>query len=309
MRNQEDNRRPEEIASDIERTRAQVGDTIDAIQNKLTPGQMMDQAMSYARTSLPADFGANLGNAVRDNPVPIALVGIGLAWLAMAGRGADGRARQRHRELADYDRDFDYAGTYGPEGSASDTEGGSTQEGRLRKASAKVSETGHRIKDKASELSSRISETASSITGRARERMQGSSERMGALNQRTHQRYDQARDSMRHMVDEQPLVIGALGIAIGAMLGAVLPGTRREDELMGSKRDDLLESAKQTAREQAEGAKESAQRVAQTVKQEADRAAGSMAGTQGNGQAGQPRAPVDIERGQTGAAPGSQGLH
>src|SRR3569833_806481 len=100
MREQEDNRRPEEIENDIERTRAEVSSTIDAIQSRLTPGQMMDQAFAYARTSLPADFGANLGNTVRDNPVPVALIGVGIGWLMMLGQNSDGRARARRQSAA-----------------------------------------------------------------------------------------------------------------------------------------------------------------------------------------------------------------
>jgi hypothetical protein len=102
MRTYEDNRRPEEIEGDLERTRAEVSSTIDAIQSKLTPGQLMDQAVSYLRTSAPADFGTNLSHAVRDNPVPVALIGVGIAWLMMSGQRADGRARWRRDA---YDRD------------------------------------------------------------------------------------------------------------------------------------------------------------------------------------------------------------
>ena len=86
MNTHTDTRRPEQIEDEIERTRADVGATIDAIQEKLTPGQMMDQALQYVRSSGAGDFGSNLGRAVRDNPLPVALIGIGVAWLAMGGR-------------------------------------------------------------------------------------------------------------------------------------------------------------------------------------------------------------------------------
>ncbi|GAB3537701.1 hypothetical protein GCM10027343_01510 [Noviherbaspirillum agri] len=266
----EDNRRPEEIESDIERTRAEVSSTIDAIQSKLTPGQMMDQAVAYARTSLPADFGANLGNAVRDNPLPVALIGVGLAWLMASGRNADGQARQRRAAAARYDEYDDY-GSYAESGAGVDL-GHQDQEGAMKRAAGKLSETGRGLKDKASEtsrgikdktseLGHRISDRTSAVTGRAREMGHGARERLGAIGERSQQSYYRTRDNVSHMVEEQPLVLGAVGLAVGALLGAMLPGTRREDEMMGDKRDQLVGRAKETLREQAASAKDTMQRA------------------------------------------------
>ncbi|HZW14148.1 MAG TPA: DUF3618 domain-containing protein [Noviherbaspirillum sp.] len=266
----DDNRRPEEIESDIERTRAEVSSTIDAIQSKLTPGQMMDQAVAYARTSLPADFGTNLGNAVRDNPLPVALIGVGLAWLMASGRNADGQARLR-REASHYD---DYAET----GAGVDQ----GQQGTMQRAAGKLSETGRGLKDKTSELGHQISDRTSAVTGRAREMTgraremgHGARERLGAIGERSQQGYYRTRDSLSHMVEEQPLVLGALGLAVGTLLGAMLPGTRREDEMMGEKRDQLVGRAKDTLREQAASAKDTVQHAIDERTREAGKTDGA----------------------------------
>lgn len=312
MKENQDNRRPEEIEHDIDRTRAEMSHTIDEIQARLTPGQMMDQAFTYARTSLPADFGTNLGNAVRDNPMPVALIGIGVAWLMMQGQNSDGRARQRRR-AAQYDRAMEsnrdyYSVEYGTEG---DTSG--SQSGRVHRVVSKVgeksrnlkdqasdtsqrvmdkaSDTGHRLMDKASEIGSRISDTASSVADRARETASGARDRMssargrvsesagsvraraGDLSDRSQQQYYRAKDGINRLMDEQPLMLGALGAAIGTLLGAALPATRREDEFMGHHRDRLMDTAKETAREHAETVKESAKRVAEVAQREAQNVA------------------------------------
>jgi ElaB/YqjD/DUF883 family membrane-anchored ribosome-binding protein len=288
-RRPEDNRRPEEIEHDLDRTRAQVSSTIDAIQSKLTPGQMMDQAFAYARTSLPADFGANLGNTIRDNPVPVALLGVGVAWLMMAGQNSDGRARARRQMYNSRDLAGDYDDAYGTlypsgtqsggsEGTMHRTASAASEKGRDLKN--KASETGHSLMDKASELGHRISDSTSSMTDRARDmthsardRMQGSSSdaraRASEISQRSQQQYYRAKDSFGRMLDEQPLVLGILGVAVGTLLGAALPSTRREDQMMGSTRDDLLEKAKHTASQQADRVKESAKHVADVAKDEA----------------------------------------
>lgn len=326
MRDQTDNRRPEEIESDIERTRADFSSTIDAIQSKLTPSELMDQAVNYALTTTPGAFGANLVHSVRDNPIPVALIGVGIAWLMAASKQSDIRARmprQRVTRRAVYYPDVEVAYD-GP----ADTEG--SGEGILHRAASKTSETGRDLRNKASEtgrdlrnkasdVGQRLSGSASEMSGRARDmsqsarmRLQESAEaaraRMSDMGQRSQQQYYRAKDRFDQLLDEQPLVVGALGVAIGAALGATLPNTRREDELLGRTRDDLLGRAKETALEQAETVKQTAQRVAQVAKQEVERvkedvsnaitqgtdqsrpaSSGSMEGTQFGGISGQQR--------------------
>lgn len=74
-------RRPHEIQAEIERTRREMDGTLNAIENRLTPGQLYDQGMQYLRNNGGTEFVTNLGNQAKRNPMPVALVGIGLAWL------------------------------------------------------------------------------------------------------------------------------------------------------------------------------------------------------------------------------------
>lgn len=74
-------RRPQEIQAEIERTRREMDGTLDAIEHRLTPGQLYDQGMQYLRNNGGTEFVGNLGNQAKRNPMPVALVGIGLAWL------------------------------------------------------------------------------------------------------------------------------------------------------------------------------------------------------------------------------------
>jgi ElaB/YqjD/DUF883 family membrane-anchored ribosome-binding protein len=335
----EDNRRPEEIEDDLQRTRAEMSSTIDAIQSKLTPGQVMDQAFAYARTSLPADFGANLGNTIRDNPVPTALIGVGIAWLMMSGQNSEGYLGSRRRSsnkvrvvsgdnsVYDYDYDDPYASAYASDMQDEYSEGkmhraASAISGKGSELKDRASETGRSIMDKASDLGHKISGSASSMTDRARDmthqardRVQGSASgargRAGELGQRSQQQYYRAKDSFSRMLEEQPLVLGALGVAVGTLLGAALPSTRREDDMMGRTRDDLLDRAKETASEQADRVKESAKRVAQVAKDEAKGVASdasSAVQAKDNGQA-KDIASSGTANTKTEGAPGQHGYH
>ena len=71
---------------------------------------------------------------------------------------------------------------------------------------------------------------------------------------------------------EQPLVVGAVIIAIGAAIGAALPSTRKEDELMGKTRDRLREKAGEFGNDVIDRAGH----VAKTAMQAADDKAGEV---------------------------------
>ncbi len=233
MNGRDDDRRPEQIENEIEHTRAEVSATIDAIQSKLTPGQLMDQTLGYLRTSLPADFGSNLSRSVRENPIPVALLGIGLAWLMMGGQH-NSRMR-RYAQPPEYD---------------------AAEDSSVTSLGARAGETGERIRQRSAEMSARAREAV----GQVRERMGATTDSARAhlsdLGNRSRATYERARGNVNHAIEDQPLVVGAVGLAVGAMLGASLPRTRQEDEWMGETRDRMVDSAKQSAREQVEAVKQ-----------------------------------------------------
>ncbi len=279
----DNNRSADEIASDIERTRADLSSTVEAIQTKLTPGELKNQAVDYALNTTPGVFGANLVTTVRDNPIPVALIGVGIAWLMSATKQSAQRApymRQQRLASAAYP---ELEGVYDDNiGYASSASASSSGEGMLHRAASKTSEAASDLKHRASDVGQRLSGTASEVSGRARqmgdrargklhETAEEARTRMHELSQRSQVQYYRAKDRFDRLLDEQPIVVGALGIAVGAALGATLPTTRRENELMGHTRDELLQRAKETARGQAENVKQSAQRVMQTAKQEVER--------------------------------------
>ncbi len=255
-----DTREPEEIERDLDRTRERVSATIDAIQQRMTPGQLVDQAFNYLRHSAPADFGANLSHTVRHNPVPVTLIGVGIAWLMAQGRHGtvdeEAYAQARARAAAD-----GWDATYGrPAGETGDADeaGGS----RWRDAAASAGAMGHKVKDGAAHAR----EAAHHTRERWADGVRRARGRAGELGDRSRQQIDRARGAVSSILDEQPLVLGALGLALGAALGASLPATRREDELMGDRRDDLLDRAQRSAHDKADAVAHSvADSVRQTV--------------------------------------------
>src|SRR5437660_6645003 len=76
----------EQLERETEATRAQIAATLDELRGRMTPGQVVDQLVDYARDSGGGEFFRNFGQQVAGNPLPVTLVGAGLAWLMLAGR-------------------------------------------------------------------------------------------------------------------------------------------------------------------------------------------------------------------------------
>ena len=84
---------------------------------------------------------------------------------------------------------------------------------------------------------------------------QGTSERIQGVRRTAHDAADSARDrahraneGFHHMLEDNPMALGAMGVAAGALLGAMLPVTRKEHELMGEASDRLTREAREIAR-------------------------------------------------------------
>lgn len=222
-------RSPEAILAEIERTRSDMDVTLHAIEERLTPGQLMDQSLDYLRNSGGREFLTNLNTSVRNNPLPATLVGIGLVWLMAANKNP-------------------------PRASYATTPG----EG--------LSERAGQLKDRAGEMKDRAAETAASARDRLSSAALSARERVADTAQRTRDRWnrtstaarhqvDRARDGYQHLLQEQPLALGALGIGLGALLAASAPRTRREDQLMGEASDRLKDSLAETGEAQMEKAR------------------------------------------------------
>ena len=104
-------------------------------------------------------------------------------------------------------------------------------------------------------------------------------ERVASARARAYQGQLRARGAMRSgqrqagdLFHEQPLVAGALAMAVGAVVGGLLPRTRREDEAFGTYRDQLFSDAEavfQDERMRAEAAARAAISEAGNIANEA----------------------------------------
>ncbi len=79
----DENKSPERLEREVDQARARLGRTAGELSDRLSPGELIDQALVMAREH-GGDFGRNLGTQVKNNPVPLILTGIGISWMMMA---------------------------------------------------------------------------------------------------------------------------------------------------------------------------------------------------------------------------------
>ncbi len=256
--------------AEIERTRANMSETVDAIQGRLSPENLKEQAkdrVKEATVGRAQGAGSSIMETIRGNPVPAALTGIGLSWLFVSGRrqrSGQPRYQQDRRYAYDYPppTPYDYPRDYEEERGTSGSSAGEA----LERTRDSVGETASRAQDKVGETASRTQDRA----GQAADRAQDQVSRLGNRVQHQAQR---ASSGFQRMLQENPLTVGALAIGLGAAAGLAVPQTRQEHEVMGEARDNLVEKAQETAQE--------AQQKVQSVAQEAQSAAQQEAQNQG----------------------------
>jgi hypothetical protein len=74
----------EQLEREAEKTRWLLSETLEELRGRLTLGRVIDQLIDNAREGPAAEVFHNLGREVRENPMPLVLIGIGIAWLMVA---------------------------------------------------------------------------------------------------------------------------------------------------------------------------------------------------------------------------------
>jgi hypothetical protein len=72
------------LEREAEETLWQLSGTLEELRARMTPGRVVDQVIDYTRDSPAAGFFRDLRREVRQNPMPLVLVGIGVIWLLLA---------------------------------------------------------------------------------------------------------------------------------------------------------------------------------------------------------------------------------
>ncbi len=224
-------------------------------------GEMMSTAGEKAR-----DAGSGMWDTIRRNPIPAAMAGIGLGWLFMNASSNDedergrygGSYQDRMRYRYGYRPRYDYGGRYSAYGENSE---GMTS----------------RVTEGVSNVADQARETVSSVGEGARDQMDQLGQQVGELGDQAQYYAERAQGQLERMVQDNPLALGAVAVALGAAVGMAVPTTYREREMMGGARDAVMERAQDVVQDTAE----KVQRVVQEAGSAAQDAAQHEAKSQG----------------------------
>jgi hypothetical protein len=246
---------PAQLEREIDATRAELLGTLEELEHRLSPSDIFNNVLTRVRRD-GGEFAGNLGNTVKEHPVPALLASIGIAWMmaangrhheAQVGRSTGPGAGRRMRESADRMRE------------------------RWQGAKDSMKHGGDAVRHGVSGTRDSVSGSADAVRRRAH--------RMSSAAQRGAHR---ARSGMDYLWHEQPLILGAIGLAAGVIAGAALPPTEEEDKAFGALRDRTLDRAKatgaDTARQARERVEDAAERATEKLRGDSDSATSSGSG-------------------------------
>ena len=215
------------IRSEIARTREDMSETIDAIQERLSPRNLASQAKQSVKEATVGrvkqaarsvsesasniaestkETAVDVAESVRHNPWPALLVGAAAAWWLIDRSRQSGSARRT--SVIDYDHDDGTTGHYEARG---------------------------------------IDPSAAYAYGYGDVYDTRYTARSG---------WNGASSQIRRLLQRNPLAVGAVAATLGIAVGLAIPETDRENRLMGETRDNLADRAKGAAQGAVEKAKQ-----------------------------------------------------
>jgi ElaB/YqjD/DUF883 family membrane-anchored ribosome-binding protein len=275
----------EHLKAQIEETRSQMGETIDAIQEKLSfqniseqvkeqVSEQINNALETAKDSVYSATIGNLGKAgkfmqdlgrdisktevvktARRNPFPLVLIGLGVGLLAYEMSGKKNR-RSSYRY-----QDYEGGGR------------GSQAMNTLKSATGKLGDTASSAYESVSETTGNALESVKgaansaygSVSEAANKAYSSVTDYAGTAYEKVGEYGTQAREQYEYYLEENPLAVGAVALAVGAAVGMAIPATRYENQVMGEYSQQLLDRAQTAAGDLVDRVKEVAAEAKNTI--------------------------------------------
>jgi ElaB/YqjD/DUF883 family membrane-anchored ribosome-binding protein len=216
-------------------------------------------------------------HVVRANPLALSLIGLGVGLLLM-----NGYKKKSSYRYASGDGGHQGKGAYASGGAAY-----SNQPSMLKSAQHKITGTASTAYESVGNAASGAYDSVSNVAGTAYESVSGAAtnayssvsgaastavsgvtdyagrayEKVGGLRTQAAEHYD-------YYIEENPLAVGAVALALGAAVGMALPSTRVEGHLMGETKQQLLQKAQDTAGDLVDRVKQVANEAQKTITDE-----------------------------------------
>jgi hypothetical protein len=215
-------------------------------------------------------------DVIRANPIPIALIGIGVAWLIANNTGMTDRVSHTASDMGH--RIADTASDVGRRAGelASDA---AKKVGIAGSADRALGHTGHPMVDRDGEHREgwvhHMSEQASGALRSARDTSGAILHRVGNY---------AGAGGVSEALERNPLILGAIGVMTGALIAALVPMSKFENELFGDTRDELWQRAEDLGEEAVQRVRDAA---AEAAVRAVDAAAGAVESVRQLGELGE----------------------
>ncbi|HLY47350.1 MAG TPA: DUF3618 domain-containing protein [Stellaceae bacterium] len=236
---------PAEAERRIALTRAELALTLDALKRQLAPPRLVEKGFDMLKETIDSNdlFSRGLNRsfeAVRANPIPVALIGVGAVWLIAERTLHQQEVEARRRRVGELAGDRPLGHTGNP---LVDRAPPGRPDGWTHQAADLAQGALNSVRDSGQAMVNNASAYAADGVTRVAGQLSGA-------------------------VQRHPLVAGAVGALAGAFLAIMLPVSRLEDEAIGGTRAQLQRRVRETA-VRAAGAAAGA--ATQTVRAELDK--------------------------------------
>lgn len=286
--NEDTSAEAERIKARIEGTRREMGETIDAIQERLSFNNISEQVkgevtekindvwetakyttirkvgeiMGYVNQGIEELGDTQAGRVARNNPVAISLIGLGVGMLLVNLYRKDSSREYEYSRRNIAAGDSTYADARDKVGSAAGS-AYETASSTAGSAYGAVTGAASGAYNKASDAAGYAYQSVGNVAGKAYDQV-------GNLGSSVKDVAGKAYDQYDYYIEENPLAVGAVALAVGAAVGLSIPATRYESRLMGETRDRLMQQASNQIGELVKNAGEIAQDKYDGVKKVAE---------------------------------------
>lgn len=267
----------DEIRSEIERTRVEMGETLGELQDRLRPEHLIQQAKdgvrdaatgkvkdimssasetAYGAAETARGYGNHLAWYAKEHPIRIAITAGVIAWWVLRGRGRSSSEQW-----------------YGASDTSWDNDGYDSTEpslrNRARNAASSVGEYASSARQAVGDYASSARETAGEYASTARDTVTEYAATAASSARSASRKVATAASSTASATSdwayENPLAAGAVAVAVGAAVGLAIRATEYEDRTIGATRDQAMEKAKAVANNLRQNVTDKVSEYAETV--------------------------------------------
>ncbi|APX10520.1 DUF3618 domain-containing protein [Tateyamaria omphalii] len=246
-----------DIEQRVARDRAELARSLDVLSSTLDPDRLKREASDFV-DSYGSDLGRQAWTAARENPAAFALVGAGLALLLSGtGRRDEGDAVPAADPPVAVPPDAAMDG-FDARVAAADAQMRKQEEAAHAPASA-------------SRLRAALHSGLDTLPPEAKVRILNAREAAISAQEAVERQTAKMAGQAYSMARRNPIGCAAAAFGVGALVAALLPSTRREDELLGAHRDAMMAEAQTVLQAEVARARDAvADAIAETDKGQRD---------------------------------------